>query len=89
MSKFVRLSYHKKTLPLPTHEYIILKFHDPNKRKKGLYMLRADTTFEWYEDPMVFRVFVYIFLFGTNGKNGHLDENDVHTVLVVFLKMSF
>ena len=34
-----------------------------------------DLPFEWYEDVMVFRVFIFIFLFKANGKKGHLDEN--------------
>ena len=32
---------------------------------------------------------VIIFLFRTNGKKGYLDENDFHTVIVVFPKVSF
>ena len=27
---------------------------------------------------MVFRIFILIFLFSTNGKKEHLDENDFH-----------
>ena len=44
-------------------------------------------TCEWYEDTMVFHVFIFIFLFRTNGKNGHLDDNDFHAVIVVFPKI--
>ena len=29
-----------------------------------------------YGDALVFRVLIFIFFFGTNGKKGHLDEND-------------
>ena len=29
-----------------------------------------------YEGAMVFRIFIFIFLFRTNGKKEHLDEND-------------
>ena len=34
----------------------------------------TDLTFEWYEDGMVF--YVFIFLSRINGKKGHLDENN-------------
>ena len=46
-------------------------------------------TFEWYKDVMVFHEFIFIFLFRANGNNGHLDENDSHTVMVVFPKVPF
>ena len=39
-------------------------------------LLWVDLTFEWYKDDMVFRVFIVIFLFRTNGKIGDLNEND-------------
>ena len=29
-----------------------------------------------YEGPMVFPIFIFIFLFRTNGKKEHLDEKD-------------
>ena len=45
--------------------------------------------FEWYEDAMVLCVFIFIFLFRANGSNGHLDENDIHTVMVVFPRVPF
>ena len=32
--------------------------------------------FEWYEGVVVFRVFIFIFLFRNNGKKELLDEND-------------
>ena len=32
-------------------------------------------TFEWHEGATVFRVFIFIFLFKTNGKKNHLNEN--------------
>ena len=31
---------------------------------------------KWYEGAVVFRVFIFIFLFRTNGKKEHLDENN-------------
>ena len=52
-------------------------------------MLWADLTFEWYEGVMVFRVLILFFLFRTNGKKWHLDENDFHTIMVVFSKVPF
>ena len=41
-------------------------------------MLSADPNFEWYEDAMVFPLFIFVFCleFKTDGKKGHLDEND-------------
>ena len=48
------------------------------KQKKNVSPLFCvDMTFEWYEDVMVFHVFISIFvcLFRTNVKKGHLDEN--------------
>ena len=44
--------------------------------KNGTSIVWVDITLEWYEDAMVFRVFIFIFLFRNNGKNGHLNEND-------------
>ena len=35
-----------------------------------------DLTFEWYEDALIFRVFIFTFLFRTNGKKKHLDKTD-------------
>ena len=49
----------------------------------------VDVTFEWYENAMVFRVLIFIFLFKTNEKKGHLDKNDFHTVMEVFPKILF
>ena len=49
----------------------------------------VDVTFEWYENAMVFRVLIFIFLFKTNENKGHLDKKDFHTVVEVFPKMLF
>ena len=35
-----------------------------------------EQSFEWYEGALVFRIFIFIFLFRTKGKKVHLDEND-------------
>ena len=45
--------------------------------------------YELYKDPVVFRVLIFIFLLRTDGKKGHLDQNDFHTVVVVFSKVLF
>ena len=39
-------------------------------------LLSVDLTLKLYEDDMVFRVFLLLFLFRANGKKRHLDEND-------------
>ena len=49
--------------------------HVPSKRNMTP-LFWVDLTFESYEDDMVFGVFI-IFLFRTNGKKGHLGENDL------------
>ena len=59
------------------------------KEKWDYNASEADMTFEWYENVMVFRVLIFIFLFKTNEKKGHLDKNDFHTVMEVFPKMLF
>ena len=49
----------------------------------------AVLTFEWYEDAMVFRIFIFIFLFRTNGKKGHLNESEFHHCSGNFSKVLF
>ena len=45
------------------------------KQKRNVTPLfGVDLTFEWYEDDVVFRVFIVI-IFRTNGKERHLDAN--------------
>ena len=63
--------------------------HWPKQENNVTTMLWVDVNVEWYEDAMVFRVFIFILLFRTNGKKGHLDENDFHTVMVVIPKVPF
>ena len=46
------------------------------KEKHDCLVLSRSLTFELYEDDMVFRVFIVINFIKTNGKKGHLDEND-------------
>ena len=41
-------------------------------------MFSVDQTFEWYEDAMVFCVFIFIFLFRNNCKKGQLEKNNFH-----------
>ena len=43
-------------------------------------------TLEWYGVALVFRVFIFIFLFRTNGKKEYLGENEFVTVMVIFRK---
>ena len=49
-------------------------------------MFWIELTFQWYEEAMVFHVLIFQFLFRTNGKKEHLDENGFNTVMVVFRK---
>ena len=60
-----------KTLTMPKQEDIILNSMTQTK-KNG-------TPWPWidfYEGATVFRISIFIFLFRTNGKKEHLDEND-------------
>ena len=52
-------------------------------------MFLVDLTFEWYDDTMVFRVFIFIFLFRTNGKKVCLDENDFRQCYSNFFETTF
>ena len=54
----------------------ITKLHDRLKKKKWNSHVWNDLTFEWYEDALIFRVFIFTFLFRTNGKKKHLDKTD-------------
>ena len=45
------------------------------REKWNSLVFRIELTFEWYKGAMIFRVF-FLFLFRTNGKKEHLDEND-------------
>ena len=56
---------------MPQQEDIILNSMTQAK-EKGTPWLWVDL----YEGAMVFRIFIFIFLFRTNGKKEHLDEND-------------
>ena len=56
---------------MPKQEDIILNSMTQAKEKwNSLAMSRL------YEGAMVFRIFIFIFLFRTNGKKEHFDEND-------------
>ena len=48
------------------------KLHDQNKGKNRIPMLWVDPAFEWYQDVMLFRELIFLFLSGTNGKKEHL-----------------
>ena len=47
--------------------------------------------YTWFLNGMKMQRFsvCYIFLFRTSGKKGHLDENEFHTVMVVFPRAPF
>ena len=49
-------------------------------------MFQVELNFEWYEDTMVFRVFIFIFMFRTNGKKVYLDEKNFRHCFVNFFE---
>ena len=49
-------------------------------------MFSANLTFEWYDEPIVFPVLIFILCFRTNAEIGHFNENDFHTLIVVFFR---
>ena len=51
------------------------ELHVPIKREVTP-LFWVDLIFEWYEDAIVFLISLVLFLFRTNGKKGHLYEND-------------
>ena len=71
---------------------VLLKLlHVPNKRETWLpcfeihSKIHSNVTFEWYEDDMVFRVFVVI-IFRTNGKKDNWMRKTSVTVMVIFFE---
>ena len=83
-TKFVRSELTIETLASPKHGKII-------KEKRNMTPLFwVDLTFKWYEDDMVFRSLLLLFLFRTNGKKEHLIKNDFrHCYDNVFRKWHF
>ena len=61
----------------------------PEKEKNRTPFSWVDLIFEWYEDAMVFHVFIFIYLFETNGKKGNLNENDLRLCYGNFSKVPF
>ena len=59
------------------------KFHVLNKREVTP-LFWVDLISEWYEDAMVFLISLVLFLFRTNGKKGHLYENDFRHCYGIF-----
>ena len=59
-TKFVRSELEVETLASPRYGKIILKFMSQTKEKHDCLVLSRSLTFEWYEDDMVFRVFIVI-----------------------------
>ena len=78
-TKFARLDLSGKNFTFTQTRRFNTEFCDPN----GTTIVWVDMTFEWYEDAMVFRVLIFIFLFKTNGKKRHLDENDFRAIMLV------
>ena len=50
----------------------------PQQKNNGTPIFWVDLTFEWYEDAMVFYVFIFIFLLRTNIKKRYLNESDFY-----------
>ena len=59
-TKFVRSELAVETLASPKYGKIILKFMPQTKEKHDGLVLSRSLTFEWYEDDMVFCVFIAI-----------------------------
>ena len=53
-TKFGRLEFLEKTLPLPKTSW-------PKQEKSGTPMIWVDLSFEWYEYAMVLCVLIFIF----------------------------
>ena len=66
-----------KFLALPKHEDIILNSMTRTRKKwNSMVLSRADFWMVWRCHGIPY--FIFIFLFRTNGKKEHLDENDFH-----------
>ena len=88
-TKFVRLELSENMLHLPKHGYMILNCMTQTREKLrcGAATFWLDLNFEWYEDTMVFRMFIFVFfLFRTNVKKGYLNESVFHHFYGNFLK---
>ena len=59
-TKFVRSELAVETLASPKYGKIILKFMSQTKEKHDCLVLSRYLTYEWYENGMVFRVFIAI-----------------------------
>ena len=62
-TKFVRLELSENMLHLPKHGYMILNCMAQTREKLrcGAATFWLDLNFEWYEDTMVFRMFIFVF----------------------------
>ena len=78
------------SLPFPKHGDIILKSTTKTRAKSDSHILSRPELYEWYEDIIVFRVFIFILLFRTYGKerNFRMREASV-TVIIALLKELF
>ena len=57
--------------------------------ENGTPWLWVELTFEWYEGVMEFHVFIFIFLFKSNGKKNTWMRTIFVTVIVINLKVPF
>ena len=57
------------------------------QQKNGTAWFSVELIFEWCEDAMVFRAFVFIFLFRRNGKTNTWLRTILVTVMVIISKM--
>ena len=78
------------SLPFPKNGDIILKSTTKPRAKSDSHILSKPELYEWYEDIIVFRVFIFILLFRTYGKerNFRMTEASV-TVIIALLKVLF
>ena len=89
-TKFVRLELTVKTLAL--FKYGANKLNSMSQNKKmSLILSRSDFSMIWryYGIPCVHFYLFIIFLFRTNGKKGHLDENDFRYCYCNLSKVAF
>ena len=58
------------------------------QQKNGTAWFSVELIFEWCEDALVFRAFVFIFLFRSNGKKKTWLRTILVTVMVIISKMT-
>ena len=75
-----------ETLTLLNHKEILLSSMIQEQQKNGTAWFSVELIFEWCEDAMVFRAFVFI-LFRSNGKTNTWLRTILVTVMVIISKM--